>query len=105
MPFDVNVTTRDPGIAALLRTDEDDQEFGVRVVNTQAIPDGFGSTVGGIAFVGIFAFVIPEDFNDSPAFTFNKGENNGAITNSHEAGHVLGLTHHRIERRYSLWHW
>lgn len=86
LPFDVNVTTIDPGIEALRRTSATDNEYGVRVVATQET-DGFGG-FGGIAFLNSF-----NDSIDNPVFTLNKGENVGAQTNSHEVGHSLGLRH------------
>jgi len=39
-PFDVNVTTKDPGIAALTRSSFFDQNFGVRVVSTHVFNKG-----------------------------------------------------------------
>ncbi len=87
LPFDVNVTTRDPGVEALRQVGLGDEFYGVRAVNTQA-KDGFGNGIGGVAYLNSF-----DDNRDNPVFTFNKGANNGAITNSHEVGHALGLGH------------
>ena len=86
-PFDVNVTTKDPGIGALTRAGLGDQRYGVRSVNTQAT-GGFGSGIGGVAYVNSFS-----SFADNPVFVFNKGTNAGGQTNSHEIGHALGLYH------------
>ena len=47
-PFDVNVTTKDPGVAALTRSSFFDPNYGVRVVSTQA-SGGFGNGIGGVA--------------------------------------------------------
>ena len=86
IPFDINVTTVEPDIEKLRKTSPDDVEFGVRAVNTQAT-DGFGG-FGGVAFLNSW-----NDPIDNPVFTLNKGENNGAMTNSHEVGHAFGLRH------------
>jgi hypothetical protein len=80
-PFDVDVTTKDPGDAALLG-------IGVRVVIGGDSPGGVG--MGGVAWVGSFgtnnpAFVYPYRFYSSV-----KGTGEAA---AHEAGHTLGLLH------------
>ncbi len=87
LPFDVNVTTRDFGAARLIKSNAADQFYGMRALNTQ-YKDGFGNGTGGIAFLNSFG-----SSDDTPVFAFNKGENNGAMTNSHEVGHALGLNH------------
>lgn len=81
----VNVTTLDPGLAALARSSMNDSTWGIRAVNTQPT-DGFGSGIGGIAYLKSFSYN-----QDTPVFTFNKGARNGGMTNSHEVGHALGL--------------
>jgi hypothetical protein len=65
-PFDVNVTTIDPGVAALKNTGNGDVRWGVRAVTTQRT-NGFHSA-GGIAHLNSFGANI-----DDPVFTFNKG--------------------------------
>ncbi|MCP4943452.1 MAG: hypothetical protein GY924_15960 [Planctomycetaceae bacterium] len=87
LPFDVNVTTLDPGLAALAKSNINDPTWGIRAINTQPT-DGFGSGIGGIAYLNSFAYN-----QDTPVFTFNKGARNGGMTNSHEVGHALGLRH------------
>ena len=86
-PFDVNVTTKDPGTAALIKSSFFDQTFGVRVISSQAT-DEFGDGIGGVAYFNSF-----DDNADNPVFVFNKGANNGAMTISHEVGHAFGLAH------------
>ncbi|MFI4894045.1 MAG: zinc-dependent metalloprotease family protein, partial [Phycisphaerales bacterium JB058] len=86
-PYDVNVTTKDPGIAALTRSGGGDQTYGVRCVMTQAT-SGFGNGIGGVAFLNSF-----NNSSDTPCFAFNKGLGAGPMTVSHEVGHTLGLSH------------
>ena len=86
-PYDVNVTTKDPGSAALRRTSGGDQNYGVRCVMTQAT-NGFGNGIGGVAFLNSF-----NNSADTPCFAFNKGLGAGPMTVSHEVGHTLGLSH------------
>ena len=53
LPFDVNVTTADPGIDALVRSGNGDDTWGVRALNTQST-DGFGNGIGGVAYLRSF---------------------------------------------------
>lgn len=93
-PFDVNVTTRDPGIEALRKTSAGDASYGQRVVisPTRWAPFADPGTIG-VAFVGSFdaaqdrsAFV----FTSHPPFNTPRVIGEAA---SHEAGHTLGLNH------------
>ena len=86
-PFEVDVTTEEPPIDYLTKSGSGDQEWGVRCVHTQAT-SGFGNGIGGVAFLNSF-----DDSLDNPVFAFNKGNNNGGMTGSHEVGHALGLSH------------
>jgi len=93
LPFNVNVTTQDPGVAALSKT-TNDTEWGVRVVIGGSSSDWYGAAVGGVAFVGSFNMN-----NDTPVFVFPAQLGNGhekyvAGVVSHEVGHALGLNHH-----------
>ncbi|MEM8756841.1 MAG: reprolysin-like metallopeptidase, partial [Planctomycetota bacterium] len=85
-PFNVNVTTQDPGTAALRRTSSGDVNYGMRVVMTQVVP-GFVNA-GGVALLNTFA-----SSTDTPCFAFNKGLGAGPMTVSHEVGHTFGLFH------------
>ncbi|MEN1706450.1 MAG: zinc-dependent metalloprotease family protein, partial [Planctomycetota bacterium] len=86
-PFNVNVTTKDPGLARLIRSNSGDQQFGIRALMTQPT-GGFGNGIGGVAFLNSF-----NDSIDNPCFTFNKGLGAGPQTVTHEVGHALGLRH------------
>lgn len=105
-PFDVNVTTKDPGDAALVRTDGADQEYGVRVLitpSTTAQADVCGGLCGGIAYMDWFSDD-PARYADYPAGLFQPAwvfpQSLGpdvpkwiADAASHEVGHTLGLSH------------
>lgn len=86
LPFDVNVTTIDPGLAALTNSGSGDVTWGVRSVNTQCLSQSCpGGTAG---FIGKFA----EDA-DNHVLVYNKTLGSGGQTNTHEIGHRLGLLH------------
>nr|MBA3480381.1 proprotein convertase P-domain-containing protein [Pirellulales bacterium] len=93
IPFDVDVTTEDPGVEALRDGGGSDTRWGVRVVIGGSSNDWFGSSAGGVAYVGSF------DWNsDTPCFVFEEQLANGnekytAEAASHEIGHTLGLSH------------
>lgn len=85
-PYNVNVTTKDPGVEALRRTDSSDQQWGVRVVITQ---DTFANCgCGGHAYIGSF-----DDAVDTPAFVYNASFRGVSEAISHEVGHTLNLAH------------
>lgn len=95
-PFDVNVTTQDPGDAALLRSSVGDQQYGVRMVVTNGGPIASSCRCGGVAYVGVFDEVSPVGshnvgwvFADKTGLTA-KGVAEAA---AHEAGHTFGLHH------------
>ncbi|MEH6515868.1 MAG: PKD domain-containing protein [Halioglobus sp.] len=91
-PFNVDVTTEDPGEAALLRSSSGDSDYGVRVVMTQ---DNFESCgCGGFAYVGVFDSY--GSINYKPAFVFNTSLVGAGEAITHEAGHTLGLRHDGI---------
>jgi PKD repeat protein len=94
LPFNIDVTTQDPGTEALRRTDANDAYYGVRVVIS---PSNFYSTgAGGVAYLGSFTWA-----TDTPCYVFTQQLGGGnekytAEAASHEAGHTLGLMHDGI---------
>jgi len=91
-PFDVDVTTEDPGVEALRRSGSGDVNWGVRVVIGGSSLQWLGSSAGGVAYVGSFNWT-----SDTPAYVFplqlSNNEKYIAEAASHEAGHTVGLTH------------
>ncbi|MBA2380777.1 MAG: pre-peptidase C-terminal domain-containing protein [Chloroflexi bacterium] len=88
-PFNVDVTTQDPGLGALTYSGAGDTTWGTRVVigpNTW-----YPSQAGGVAYVGTFGSSI-----DTPVYVFANGIVSTkfvAEASSHETGHSLNLTH------------
>ena len=103
-PFDIDVTTEDPGTAAIERSSSGDSNYGTRALVTS---DDFlidaicGGGCGGIAYYQAFdAFGSGNDAHGylQPALTFSPngtgpGPNGIANTVSHEVGHNLNLRH------------
>lgn len=105
LPYDVDVTTEDPGTAALSRTTAGDTTYGTRVVFSDgagarppSCPSGSGCA--GIAWVDVFDIVeSAEQFE--PAWVYPRlsaGEEPMAPAQvahaaAHEVGHTLSLTH------------
>jgi len=94
-PFDVDVTTEDPGLARLTHTGTGDDTWGIRVVVSP--DDGWArdtwGKVGGLAYVASYKTAV-----DTACYIFsgNLGPNSAAFIAeavSHEVGHTLGLTH------------
>ncbi len=84
-PFNVNVTTQDPGVAALVNSGGSDSQWGIRVVFGA---NNWFSNVGGVAYLTSFNWA-----NDTPTFVFNVGLVGASEAASHEVGHTLGLVH------------
>jgi PKD repeat protein len=92
-PFDVNVTTQDPGVEALRKTTSTDAQFGVRVCIGGSSYDWYGAGAGGVAYLNSFTWN-----SDTPCFVFTAQLGNGnakytAEAVSHEAGHTFNLSH------------
>lgn len=96
-PFNVNVTTRDPGAAALDRTDASDRTYGAHVVITDNGPIGKVCGCAGIAYINVFDFVAPRHLYYQPAWVFAEGVGFDGWSigeaASHEVGHNFGLRH------------
>ena len=92
IPFDVDVTTEDPGIHALTNSGAGDETWGVRTVIGGSSYDWFDSGAGGVALYGSF-----DVSTDTPVYVFEDRlgghEKYVADTASHEIGHSLNLGH------------
>ena len=92
-PFDVDVTTQDPGLEALRKTTSSDNQFGVRVCIGGSSYDWYGAGAGGVAYLNSYSWN-----SDTPCFVFTAqlGSGNAKYTAeaaSHEAGHTFNLSH------------
>lgn len=91
-PFDVDVTTEDPGVEALRNTGGGDVNWGIRVAIGGDSNGVLGISAGGVAFIGSFNWN-----SDTPTFVFPdslaRTEKYIADATSHEVGHTLGLVH------------
>ena len=94
-PFDVNVTTKDPGFDAIDRSSAGDLNFGAQVLITPQ-PTAFAPCgCNGISFIGVFDDIATHASNQ-PAWVFpGSGWPAKYIAEaiSHETGHNLGLGH------------
>ena len=85
-PWNINVTTIDPGVEALRYSGPGDTQWGARVVITD---DTFANCgCGGHAYVGSFS-----DNTDTPTFVYNSSLVGVKEAISHEVGHMLLLAH------------
>jgi hypothetical protein len=95
-PFDIDVTTEDPGIEGLRRSSPTDTTFGTRTVITSSdwfAPANGGRRIGGIALVNVFT---SSTTDASYVFSSNLAGGNAksvAEASSHEAGHTFSLRH------------
>lgn len=98
-PFDVDVTTQDPGTAAIIRTDPSDQVYGTRALispSEAAIEGICGGNCGGVAFLDVFDIVDGTGIAQ-PAWVFPQALSNNAKyiadATTHEVGHNFSLMH------------
>jgi hypothetical protein len=97
-PFDVDVTTQDPGAAALTRIDAADQVYGTRALispSTTAASKLCNGGCGGMAYIGVFDTSTSARYQPAWVFPQSLGNDRKNIAEavSHEVGHTLGLTH------------
>lgn len=110
-PFDIDVTTEDPGPAGINRSDEHDKSYGATIALTDPSQGGRAACrCVGLAYVNTFADISPDSEQLDPdlekpdgyrlGFVFPRGIGDAvddvdgvAQAVSHEAGHILGLTH------------
>ncbi|WP_460815362.1 M12 family metallo-peptidase [Nocardioides korecus] len=98
-PFDIDVTTEDPGVAGYTRSSDTDTAYGTHVVFTMnsATKSKLCNGVNclGLAMVGTFDLVDSAGVYQ-PAWVFADATTNATIAAqgaAHEAGHTLGLSH------------
>jgi hypothetical protein len=93
-PFNVNVTTQLPtDINDLIKSNNSDTRWGVRVAIGGSSYDWYATGAGGVAYLNSFNYN-----TDTPVFVFEEQLGDGdekytAEAISHEVGHSLGLSH------------
>jgi hypothetical protein len=101
-PFNVNVTTKDLGTAAIDRTSSSDLVYGTRNIVTASATTPSGSIqgscgCGGVAYVNVFNTTGSNHLYYQPAWVFTHGVGTNGKTMaeaiSHEVGHNFGLSH------------
>ena len=97
-PFNIDVTTEDPGTAGLVRCSDEDAAYGMRasITSDLTMRDVLcGGGCAGVAYVGVFDYVQAAQYYE-PAFALPKTTYTAAQVAeivSHEIGHTLGLSH------------
>lgn len=95
-PFDIDVTTEDPGVNAIIDNGFGDTQVGIRALigdDAGAIGEDPNDGILGIAQVSSFGGAV-----DNPALNFSESHGGDfallADTIAHEVGHTLSLDHH-----------
>lgn len=98
-PFDVDVTTQDPGLAAIDRSTSSDEYYGSRALitdSTELSGNICNNGCGGVAYLGVYDYVGNHQYYQ-PALVFphmlSDYDKNIAEAVSHEVGHNLDLQH------------
>ncbi|HEX3150787.1 MAG TPA: proprotein convertase P-domain-containing protein, partial [Gemmataceae bacterium] len=91
-PFDIDVTTEDPGAGGFINSGGGDTHWGIHVC-IGGDSSWLGASAGGVAFIGSFG-----SNTDICCFVFENNLANGdekatAEAASHEVGHTVGLNH------------
>jgi len=93
-PFNIDVTTQDPGSDNLTRSDASDQNYGTHLAITMHTSWSPSCGCGGVAGIGLFDSI---GFTATKGWVFTDGTGSNAIFTalaaSHEIGHTLGLLH------------
>jgi hypothetical protein len=103
-PFDVDVTTQDPGDAAIHRTNLTDTRYGTRLLvvgrNSILWATACGEVCGGVAYLDVFDAIGSQHSLYQPALVFQDAMSgvdadpkDVAEAASHEIGHNLSLDH------------
>jgi len=96
-PWNINVTTIDPGAEALKRSGSGDNQWGVRVVVTS--DDWSNCGCGGHAYIGAF-----DDSADEPVFVYNTSFRGVSEAITHEVGDAHDRGPRRHPERHHLLH-
>ncbi len=91
-PFNVDVTTEDPGTAGIVKATGSDKNYGQRVCIGGSDSDWLHDSAGGVSYLNTFG-----SSKDTPCFVFTKDTGNNTKfageAGAHELGHTFGLNH------------